>query len=357
MKTTSLPAPRDTAPVATGFALGSASLATGFAARSMLACALALWAAFQMQLEAPHWAALTVWIIAHPHPTQTWGKGFFRIVGTLIGASVAVMLTALFSQAPELLILAMSLWVGLCTAVANLLKGFHSYAAMLAGYTTLIVAVAVADRPLHAFETAVARATCVMLGVAAVAIVSAIFHRDVSQDDSGATPFRPVFHTDYRTAGTSGLRAFIAVGVAGAFWIATASPSAAGVFLLTGIMCGLFATHPAPHHASIGFGLAVMASALAAFVCLYFLIQSVETFPMLIASLAMALIPGGIAMYYPRTAFYGMGFAVNFVNQIQPANPMIYDPVTFLNNLAASITASALAALVFLIVFPRKSHD
>ena len=78
---------------------------------------------------------------------------------------------------------------------------------------------------------------------------------------------------------------------------------------------------------------------------------------MLIASLALVLIPGGIAMYYPRTAFYGMGFAVNFVNQIQPANSMVYDPVTFLNNLAASITASALAALVFLTVFPRKSHD
>lgn len=323
----------------------------------MLACALALLAAFQMQLEAPHWAALTVWIIAHPHPSQIWGKGLFRIVGTLIGATVAVIFTSLFAQTPDLFIAALALWSGGSTAAANLLKGFHSYAAMLSGYTTLIVAVAIADQPLHTFETAVARAACVMLGVAAVAIVSAVFHRDTTGDEAKKTSMRLSFHPNYRNFLISGFRAFVAVGLAGWLWIATASPSAAGVLLLTGIMCGLFATHSAPHHASIGFGLAILASALAAFICLYFLIQSVETFPLLILCLAAFLVPGGVAMAYPRTAFYGMGFAVNFVNQIQPANAMHYDPVTFLNNLVASIAASVLAFIVFLVVFPKKSYD
>lgn len=331
--------------------------ALSFSLRTMLACALALLAAFEMQLEAPYWAALTVWIIAHPHPTQVWGKGLFRIIGTLIGAAVAVVFTALFAQTPEIFILALALWSGLCTGMANLLKHFHSYAAMLAGYTAVIVAVAVVDRPLHVWETALARASCVMLGVAAVSIVSAVFHRDTTSEEAAPVAKSPLISLNFREALIAGFRALMVIGLAGAFWIATASATAASMLLIVAIMCGLFATHPAPHHASVHFGLVILWSGVAAFLCLYGMIQQVESFPLLILSLAVFLIPGGLAMANPKTAFFGLGFTVNFMNQIQPANPMHYDIAVFLNNLTASLVGSGLVALAFLLIFPRDSHD
>ncbi|MGC3990471.1 MAG: FUSC family protein [Chthoniobacteraceae bacterium] len=325
-------------------------LALGFGVRTMLACSLALFAAFLIQLDAPYWSALTVWIIANPHPVKTWGKGLFRITGTVIGASMAIVLISLFGQSPEWLLAALALWSGLCTGLACLLKNFHSYAAMLAGYTTLIVTVAVSGQPLHVFETAVARASAVTLGVMAVSLVSAVFHRDVSAESESTERF--TFEPQYRAAFIGGFRALVAVAVTGQFWITSTSPTASGVMLLTGIMCGLFSTHPAPHHASLSFGLAIAASGLAAYLCLYYLVQRVETFPLFMLCLALFLIPGGMLMTFPRTSFFGLGFTVNFVNQVQPLNPMHYNLVTFLNNLSASMVAAVAAALTFLIIFP-----
>ncbi len=69
-----------------------------FAVRNWAASMLALYIAFALQLESPVWAWLTVWIAAQPSPGQVLSKGLYRIVGTIAGAAIAVVLISLFAQ-------------------------------------------------------------------------------------------------------------------------------------------------------------------------------------------------------------------------------------------------------------------
>jgi uncharacterized membrane protein YccC len=327
-----------------------------FSLKTMLASALALLAAFKLQLDSPQWAAVAVWIVAQPKPSQVWGKGFYRLVGTFIGGAMSIVLIALFAQKPELFILALAIWSGICTALAHLLKNFQSYAAVLAGYTTAIVTIPASSHPLHIFETAVSRCSSNVLGVAAVSIVSSLFCGNATADPPSSAATAPQLRAPFRGALGGGVRTAVAIGLAGAFWIATASATGSGVLLITAIMTGLFSTHPMAHRAcSIFIGASVW-SGLGAFVCLYYIVQRGETFPLLILGMAVFLVPSGIAMANPKTALFGVGSAILFINQFQPANPMSYDILAFLNNLAGSVAGTAAAGLSFLLIFPSKPN-
>ncbi|MGV8462427.1 FUSC family protein, partial [Pseudomonas aeruginosa] len=77
---------------------------------------LALWCAFRFDLEQPQWALMTVLIVSQPLSGMVVAKGLFRLLGTLVGTAMSVLMIALFAQAPWLFLLAISLWLGLCTA-------------------------------------------------------------------------------------------------------------------------------------------------------------------------------------------------------------------------------------------------
>lgn len=149
--------------------------AWAFAIRTTIASLLALYIAFLMNLDDPKWAAMTVWIVAQTNRGMTLSKSQYRILGTVIGATVAIVLTALFAQTPELFLLALSVWIGVCTAVATSLRNFRAYAGVLAGYTAAIVGMAAATAPLHAFDIAVARCLYIILGIVVEAALTACF--------------------------------------------------------------------------------------------------------------------------------------------------------------------------------------
>ncbi len=149
--------------------------AWGYAWRTALAAILALVAAFALQLESPYWAATTALIVANPVYGQIVSKSFYRVLGTLAGGGVALILTALFAQTPELFILALATWVGCCLTVATLLRSFQAYGAMLAGLSTAIITLAVIEQhPLRIFDVAMARVSAITVGIAASALVSGL---------------------------------------------------------------------------------------------------------------------------------------------------------------------------------------
>ena len=158
------------------FICQSAPGAYGFAVRTMAASMLGLGAAFFLQLESPYWSALTALIVANPIYGQIISKSVARMIGTVIGATMAVVFAAFFAQSPGFYLFFMSLWVGACMVVATLLRNFTAYGARLAGYTAPIIALAVVpDQPLQTFDTALARAAAIFVGIASSAIVSAVF--------------------------------------------------------------------------------------------------------------------------------------------------------------------------------------
>lgn len=156
----------------------------GFSLRTWLASMLALYIAFALQLESPQWAWLTVWIVAHPMPGTVLSKSLYRIIGTVCGSIFGIILIALFAQTPELFVLALALLVGGCTVASNVLTNFRAYATVLAAYTAAIVATGAINAPNQVFFIAMARASCILIGIASSIVVTSIFASHRAEDET-----------------------------------------------------------------------------------------------------------------------------------------------------------------------------
>jgi uncharacterized membrane protein YccC len=69
-----------------------------FAVNTTASALIALLVAFTFNLDQPQWALLAVFIVAQPRSGLVLAKSFYRIIGTLIGAAVALLLVSLFAQ-------------------------------------------------------------------------------------------------------------------------------------------------------------------------------------------------------------------------------------------------------------------
>lgn len=142
-----------------------------FVAKAMLAAFSALWLAFRLGLDSPNTAMTTTFILALPASGMVLEKAFYRLLGTLVGCASALLALALFPQQPPLLLLALALWVGLCTAGAALYRNQQSYSFVLAGYTACMIAIPSIDHPAGVFALAVTRVSEVGLGIICAAAV------------------------------------------------------------------------------------------------------------------------------------------------------------------------------------------
>ncbi|WP_126283044.1 FUSC family protein [Burkholderia stagnalis] len=493
--------------------------AIGFALRTTAASLIALYIAFRMNLDDPKWAAATVWIVAQGNRGMGLSKSQYRILGTAVGAAFALALTGAFAQAPELFLLALAAWIGLCAGVATFLRNFRAYAAVLAGYTAAIIAMDAVSAPLQAFDIATARFMYVVVGILCAATMETIFSpgaplRDVRvrlaryleravavgagalrRESNGAAVHRlfvdalelntaaeyaaagapPVrraighlrgaalavltahaaaqavreharrsgdtpepllaeaaqvldgvaasgeagpgmaslrarvddalrteaaqpagarasrlltldrlaallagfddafackalidrpdppssrvryaYHRDAVLAWHNGLRAFVAVLAAAAFWIFSAWPSGAGFVTVVGVVSALFSTRPNAIGAAIGFLKGTACAALAGIVCNFILLPAVSDFVMLAYIVGVFMMGAGIAMRHPRTAAIGSSFAIFFWNFTSPSNTARIGDAAFLNGALATLLGIAFGALVFALVFP---HD
>ncbi len=489
----------------------------GFALRTTAASLAALYVAFRFDLEEPKWAPMTVWIVAQATRGMSLSKSQYRLIGTIIGAGAGVALIALFAQAPELLFLALAVWMAVCTATSSALRNFRSYGAVLAGYTAAIIAVAASAEPASVFDTAVARVSCIALGVVMEAGFSNVFylgnpfvgvaqaldaflrqaaqtcaktlrgrgsydalqqlfaqvveldtageyaatsspafrrrfghlrgavaaalgelaaaqtlreHSDRYGDDSeligeaarlmdriadepatgaeegskllthlrteakqATTSGGPSFsrlllserlefliasahesltrrallddphapasrmrfhaHIDWGAAVRNGLRTFIAVLAAAAFWVATAWPSGGGFVAMVAVVCSLFATRRNAIAAGAGFFKGASLSVLAAAFCNFVLLHQMSDFVMLAAVLTPFLIAGGLAMQRPSTAAVATGFTMFFIDLVGPDNAARADLLSFLNDAIALLIGIACGAVVFALVLPQ----
>ena len=114
-------------------ALSGAGPAVLFGLRLWASVCLALFVAFWLQLDDPFWAGTSAAIVCQPRLGASMRKGWFRIVGTVIGAIMIVLLTACFPQDRIAYLGLLALWCSICVFVATVLRNFASYAAALAG--------------------------------------------------------------------------------------------------------------------------------------------------------------------------------------------------------------------------------
>jgi uncharacterized membrane protein YccC len=157
--------------------LRSATPALLFGLRLWGAVCLALYVAFWLQLDNAYWAGTTAAIVCQPSLGASLRKGWFRMIGTIVGAVVIVVLSAVFPQQRIGFLLGLALWGAACALVATLLRNFAAYAAALAGYTAAIISAdelgAFGGTNGQVFNIAVARASEICIGIVCAGVVLA----------------------------------------------------------------------------------------------------------------------------------------------------------------------------------------
>ncbi|CBS89902.1 FUSC family protein [Azospirillum lipoferum] len=145
-----------------------------FSLKSFAASMLALYIAFGMGLPRPFWAMLTAYVVSSPLSGTVRSKAVYRVVGTVIGSIASIVLTVELINAPELLSLAVGLWVGGCLFVSLLDRTPRSYVFMLAGYTAGLIVFPGVANPEAIFDTGLARVEEIILGIVCATVIHSV---------------------------------------------------------------------------------------------------------------------------------------------------------------------------------------
>jgi uncharacterized membrane protein YccC len=148
-----------------------------FGLRLWVSVCLALYLAFWLELDNAYWAGTSAAFVCQPHLGASLRKGWFRLIGTVVGAVAIVVLTACFPQDRGAFLVGLALWGAACALVATLLHNFASYAAALAGVTAAVIASdqlgATGGPNGQAFMLAVTRASEISIGIVSAGVVLA----------------------------------------------------------------------------------------------------------------------------------------------------------------------------------------
>ncbi|TCV96237.1 putative membrane protein YccC [Luteibacter rhizovicinus] len=507
-----------------------------FVFKTMLAFFLTGWIAMRLSLPAPSTAMLTTIIVANRQSGMVLAKSFYRAIGTLGGAVVAFLIVAAFPQQRDLFLVALSLWLGICSGGATLYRNFKSYAFVLGGYTAAIIALPVIDNPPGVFDSATARISEVLLGLLVSGVIndtvfpsrmrdvlrrtareqfahfvgfvrastggtiarstmerahlrfvrdavtledlrsSVIFedaeararsghlqefnqrfmaastsfqslhhlinrlkraHRDTTgealialyaplgaaldapieagaaarvllprligardemaakapllregmtdtQDvrdfDTGAALLRRFTDelyayvdtaatlqapriiagsaervrfargNDYAGAILATFRTTITMLALGVFWILSAWPMGSSAMLLATIFAGLFAAAPNPTRVTGQVMFGYLIGMIIGFVCEFAVLTQVDGYPLMVASIAPFLMIGLVMMTSATLGSIGLGYSMGFAYILAIKNPMVYDPVHFINDAIAQVVGLSAAAIAFVFV-------
>jgi Fusaric acid resistance protein family len=148
-----------------------------FGLRLWASVCLALYVAFWLELNNAFWAGTSAGIVCQPHLGASLRKGWFRMIGTLVGAIAIVVLTACFPQDRAAFMVGLALWGAACALFSTVLRNFAAYAAALAGYTAAIIASdqlgATGGPNGDAFMLAITRVSEIWIGIVCAGIVLA----------------------------------------------------------------------------------------------------------------------------------------------------------------------------------------
>lgn len=145
-----------------------------FAIKTFIAGMLALYVAFYLNLAYPIWAVGTVFVIANPYSGMMSSKSLYRVLGTLLGAIIAIVMTPILINTPWLFTFCLAFWVGFCLYISLLDRTPRSYVCMLAGYTTVIISYNIIYNidTSSVFDMAIGRFIEITVGVVCSAVVT-----------------------------------------------------------------------------------------------------------------------------------------------------------------------------------------
>jgi len=111
-----------------------------YALRNTIAMCLALSIAYGLQLDEPYWAMTSAAVVSFPTVGGVISKSLGRIVGSMLGATAALVIAGHTLDEPWLFAVSIASWLALCTWISNHYQNNVAYAFSLAGYTAAIIA-------------------------------------------------------------------------------------------------------------------------------------------------------------------------------------------------------------------------
>jgi uncharacterized membrane protein YccC len=152
-----------------------------FSIKCFAAAMLAYYIALSIGLPRPYWAVTTSYIIAQPLAGAVLSKALFRMIGTIVGAAVAVVLVPTFVNEPAVLIVALGLWLSVCVYISLFDRTPRAYIFLLAGYTASIIGIPSVEAPGAIFNTAILRVQEITIGILCASLIHGlVFPRTIT---------------------------------------------------------------------------------------------------------------------------------------------------------------------------------
>jgi uncharacterized membrane protein YccC len=137
---------------------------------SALSVALAALAALLLHSDEPWWAAISAWMVTRSSLAVALSRGGMRIVGSVAGATIAVIILGLFAYDP--LPFCLCLFALAFTGLLGFAKSRHGYAWLIFAITGNLVMLIALDQPQTSFTIAVNRTADVTIGTGAALLVT-----------------------------------------------------------------------------------------------------------------------------------------------------------------------------------------
>ncbi|WP_225737571.1 FUSC family protein [Dyella acidiphila] len=145
-----------------------------FSLSSFIAAAITLSIAFEFSLPRPWWALLTVYVTAQPMAGAFRPKVLYRLGGILTGATVSILVVPNLQHAPELLVLCMAAWTGLCIYLAVLDRTPRAFLFQMAALSSAVISFPYLDDPADVFTTTISRVEEMAVAIVSVTVVHSL---------------------------------------------------------------------------------------------------------------------------------------------------------------------------------------
>jgi uncharacterized membrane protein YccC len=145
-----------------------------FSLSSYLACVATLGIAFEASMPRPWWALLTVYVTAQPLSGALRPKVSYRLVGIVLGATVAVLLVPNLQNAPEILVPALAAWTGFSIYLAIHDRTPRAFLFQMSAFSAAIIGFPYLDDPGNIFIIAVDRVEEMTVAIVCVTIVHSL---------------------------------------------------------------------------------------------------------------------------------------------------------------------------------------
>lgn len=110
-----------------------------YSAKSFTAAMLAYYIALSIGLERPSWAIITVYIVSQTSVGASLSRSLYRLVGTVIGAGMTVLIVPTFVNSPVFCSVILAGWITFCLYLSLLERTPRAYGFVLAGYTASLI--------------------------------------------------------------------------------------------------------------------------------------------------------------------------------------------------------------------------